>query len=307
MRTDVPAPGWTGRDDGPGPENLRWHNAVRPYTGEPGPGVVTIGFASDAGVVRNLGRPGAAAGPAALRAALAPLAVAEELHVEDAGDIVVEGDELEAGQARLAAAVAAALDAGRLPLVLGGGHEVAYGTYRGLAASARARGTRIAILNLDAHFDLRRAERPSSGTPFRQILAEAGDAVSYAVVGISEPSNTRALFDAAAEFGVAYLTDEQAQDARDVDRFVAGVLDAADVVYLTIDLDVLPAAVAPGVSAPAGFGVPLPIVAGVCRAVAAGGKLAVCDMAELNPVHDIDGRTARTGARLLHTVASSRP
>ena len=55
----------------------------------PTPATALIGFASDAGVVRNLGRPGAAAGPATLRGALGTLALAADLGVTDLGDVVV--------------------------------------------------------------------------------------------------------------------------------------------------------------------------------------------------------------------------
>ena len=87
-----------------------------------------------------------------------------------------------------------------------------------------------------------------------------------------------------------------------VGRFVAGFLADIDVLYLTIDLDVLPAAVAPGVSAPAAYGVPLPVISAVCRQVAQSGKLLHLDVAELNPALDIDGRTAKTAARLVDTL-----
>jgi formiminoglutamase len=75
-----------------------------------------------------------------------------------------------------------------------------------------------------------------------------------------------------------------------------------DAVYLTIDLDVLPASVAPGVSAPAAYGVPLPVISQVCRQVGASGKLLHLDVAELNPEFDIDGRTAKVAARLINTL-----
>ena len=63
-----------------------------------------------------------------------------------------------------------------------------------------------------------------------------------------------------------YLLDEDCTPEA-VHAFVADFLAEIDVLYLTIDLDVLPAAVAPGVSAPAAFGVPLPLIAAVCRQV----------------------------------------
>ncbi len=324
---DVPPQPWTGRFDGDGPEHRRWWQAVTPYaprraqsptvgpssagpdaaSARPGSSrpAVILGFGSDAGVRRNKGRPGAAAAPAAIRAALGPLAFHLGRDLHDAGDVTVAGDALEAGQARAGLAISSLLDAGQLPVVLGGGHETAFASYLGVAGSAAVReGLRVGVLNLDAHFDLRDEARPSSGTPFLQMAraeAAAGRELQYAVVGISEPNNTRALFRTAADLGVDYLLDEDCS-AEAAHTFVAAFLAQVDALYLTIDLDVLPASVAPGVSAPAAFGVPLPVISAVCRQVAASGKLLHLDVAELNPEFDVDGRTARVAARLINTL-----
>ena len=318
LTIDIPPQPWTGRFDGESDEHRRWWQAVSRYS--PGASgataaaratpdslrpAVLLGFASDEGVRRNKGRPGAALAPAALRAALGPLAFHLERTVSDAGDVAVSDGALEAGQARAGLAITSMLDAGRLTVVLGGGHETAFASYLGLAGSEAVRsGKRLGILNLDAHFDLREAPVPSSGTPFLQMAeaeAAAGREFRYAVVGISEPNNTRALFNTARRLGVSYLLDEDCEAER-VRTFVAEFLDGVDMLYLTIDLDVLPAAVAPGVSAPAAYGVPLAVISAVCRQVARSGKLLHVDVAELNPAFDIDGRTARVAARLVSTL-----
>lgn len=324
---------WEGRFDGDDAAHRRWWQAVTAYdggtagtrtegaagaagaesstgaTGAPGgedarPATL-LGFASDEGVRRNKGRTGAAAAPAAIRKVLAPLAFHLDRAVYDAGDVVVSGGDMEAGQERAGRAVAALLDAGQVTAVLGGGHETAFASYLGVAASAAVRGgKRLGILNLDAHFDLRDEPLATSGTPFLQMAraeAAAGRDFRYAVVGISEPNNTHALFDTARTLGVRYLLDEDCEAER-VRTFVAEFLAGIDVLYLTIDLDVLPAAVAPGVSAPAAYGVPLPVIAAVCRQVAWSGKLLHLDIAELNPALDVDSRTARVAARLLDTL-----
>jgi formiminoglutamase len=312
LSVDVPPQPWTGRFDGDSAEHRRWWQAVSAYmhgAGQPGnsvpPPAVILGFASDEGVRRNKGRTGAAAAPAAIRAALGPLAFHLDRTVSDAGDIVVAAGALEDGQARAGQAIAAMLDAGRLTVVLGGGHETAYASYLGVAGSETVRGgRRLGILNLDAHFDLRDEPLPSSGTPFLQMAqaeAAAGRDFRYAVVGISAPNNTRALFATAEQLGVQHLADEDCTGAQARD-FVARFLDSVDVLYLTIDLDVLPASVAPGVSAPAAYGVPLPVISAVCRQVAESGKLLHVDVAELNPSFDIDGRTAKVAARLVNTL-----
>lgn len=330
---------WTGRHDGEGPSHARWHELVAPAvapeadpatadgSAAAGEGAVAargpvaeqehialLGFASDEGVRRNAGRVGAAEGPTALRRALAPLALhgplgTGERALLDHGDAVTRGEDLETGQEEAAALLARALDAPgcRLAVVLGGGHETAWASYRGLQASRRMAGPdapRWGVLNLDAHFDLREAERPTSGTPFAQMALaerEAGRDLCYAVLGIAEPSNTNVLFERARELGVRWMTDLEVLDRGPggVAEFVEEFARDLDVLYLTIDLDVLPAATAPGVSAPAGLGVPLPLIATAVRTAASTGKLALLDVVELNPRLDQDQRTARAAARLI--------
>ena len=314
------AAAWTGRHDGDGPEHARWHQAVQVVPGAPGTDpdpasdhVTLLGFRTEEGVRRNRGRVGAADGPAALRRALSPMALHGPLArggvgLHDLGDAQTLGEDLEGGQAAAAALTSAALDraGSRLAVVFGGGHETAWSSYLGLVGSGlgpRA-GQRWGVLNLDAHFDLREEARPTSGTPFAQMAAaerEVGRALRYAVLGIAEPSNTAVLFERAAQLGVQWRTDEQclAAGAEGVTRFVEEFTAELDVLYLTVDLDVLPAAVAPGVSAPAAYGVPLPLIAAAVQAAAGSGKLALLDVVELNPSLDIDGRTARTAARLI--------
>jgi len=86
-----PAP-WTGRFDGDGAEHRRWWQAISPYSGGDAAArtrpAVVVGFCSDEGVRRNQGRVGAAAAPAAIRAALGPLAYHLDRSVFDAGDFL---------------------------------------------------------------------------------------------------------------------------------------------------------------------------------------------------------------------------
>ncbi|RLZ04125.1 formimidoylglutamase [Kocuria tytonicola] len=304
---------WSGRTDGDTPEHLRWHQKARPESGSQGsategPAVELIGFSCDEGVRRNKGRVGASEGPDALRAALAPLAMHADFGIHDAGTVVVPDRDLEGGQDTLGDQVARLLDTGNPVVVLGGGHDTAWGSYLGRTRSERLRGQRVGVLNLDAHFDLRQADEPSSGTPFLQMARadqESGRTFDYTVLGISEPNNTGVLFRTAEELGVEHLTDEQCAP-RLLDHVLATVermLERVDAVHLSIDLDVLPAAVAPGVSAPAGYGVPLETIQAVCHRVARSGKLVLVDVVELLPRMDVDGRTARAAARLITTLA----
>ncbi|WP_258364228.1 formimidoylglutamase [Halomonas sp. LBP4] len=303
---------WAGRED-PEPNSLRWHQVVEPLTVDSPAGVALLGFACDAGVARNQGRIGAAAGPRAIRKALAPLAWHRQAPVHDAGDVVGHGhggdDGMETAQKRLAECLAALLAAGHRPIVLGGGHEVAFGSWSGLARHLEAEGDEapsVGIVNLDAHFDLRDPSHLcSSGTPFAQIAAECqtrGWPFRYACLGVSRAANTRALFARAADLEVLVREDREITAtsleaiAAELDAFIAG----CDHLYLTIDLDVLPASEAPGVSAPASHGLSLPLIERLLERARDSGKLRLADIAELNPSFDIDGRTARAAARLIH-------
>lgn len=304
---------WQGRvDAAEGDLALRWHQVIQPWTPGSAPGIALVGFASDEGVRRNQGRVGAAGGPQALRQHLSNLPVRKCRSLLDAGTCHPEADDLEGAQEAYAERVTALLDQGCLPLGLGGGHEIAYGSFLGLAHHLLKREPRprIGILNLDAHFDLRSAEQASSGTPFRQAsewCAAQGWPFHYAVLGISLFANTEALFQRAQELGVWVRLDE-AMSPIDLPEALAELNDFAasvDHLYLTLCLDVLPAAVAPGVSAPAARGVALEVIERLLDAACGTGKVKLFDVAELNPALDEDGRTAKVAARLLGRVAEA--
>lgn len=300
---------WQGRVDAAEVGDARrWHQVVRPWHAGVPAGTALLGFACDAGVRRNQGRPGAADGPGALRRALAGLAWHASAPAWDAGDVVVGADALELGQRLLGEAAAELLGAGQRVIVLGGGHEVAYGSHLGLAAALD--GT-VGIINLDAHFDLR-AGPASSGTPFREIAeqcAAAGREFRYLALGINRDANTAALFDTARRLGARWILDEAiagwrlAEVRAELAAFIAGV----DHLHLSIDLDALPAAAVPGVSAPAARGVAPDLAELLIADVAASGRLRLADIAELSPALDIDGRSARVAARLAARLAVGYP
>lgn len=301
---------WQGRQD---PEDgelaLRWHDKVQawPLSGTAEPGVALVGFVCDEGVRRNKGRVGAAGAPLAIRTLLANSAWHLTRPVYDSGDLTCDDGDLDAAHARLAERVASLLDEGHFPLVLGGGHEVAFGSWSGLNRHLGGKG-RVGIINFDAHFDLRRkVEQASSGTPFFQIAEQCtaqGTPFHYACLGVAETANTQALFARADALGVWYVKDE-AMSERSLSALLSGLdcfIAQCDHIYLTIDLDVLPGAVMPGVSAPAARGVELAVIEPLVAHIRASGKLRLADLAEYNPNLDQDNRSARVAARLVHQL-----
>ncbi len=307
MKTDI----WHGRiDDYEEGMALRWHQLVRPLDQMDQPGVALLGICSDEGVRRNQGRHGARKGPNAIRRALAPLPWHLKRPLYDAGNLHCELSDLEQLSQLQADWVYRLLDQGHFPLLLGGGHEIAYGSFKGLQRflSGRVEGP-IGILNFDAHFDLRQDRQPSSGTPFLQIANYCRHhdlPFHYACLGISETANTQALFQRADNLQVRYLMDDElvgwklAAAEQLLEAFIAPLA----ALYLTIDLDVLPAATMPAVSAPAARGVSLEVLEALLEQARqlAGPRLRMADIAEYNPQLDIDSRGARVAARLCHRI-----
>ena len=301
---------WQGRIDNeqPAAQTTRLHQCIRH---QPAPGWQLLGFACDAGVARNQGRTGAAAGPQAIRQAAASLAWPASLRLHDHGDLLA-GESLDAAQRQFGQRVAEALAHGPV-LALGGGHETAWASGQGLLHWLQTHpGLRLGILNFDAHLDLRQpdGEEGSSGTPFYQLLRACrrqGQPVQYACLGLNRWANTALLRQRARDWGVWVVEDRHIREPRldalrqRLRRWLAGI----DVLHLSIDLDVLPGWEAPGVSAPAAHGVPLALLEPLVELAAASGKLKLADLAELNPQLDIDHRTARAAARLLAVLVQA--
>lgn len=311
---------WTGRTDThDGALGLRWHQAIQnldlskaiPTVASGDIAFAFLGFCCDEGVSRNMGRTGAVAGPGAIRTAMASFAhhLPEHIKLYDAGDVLCTNHKLEEAQEQLGRKIAALLAHGYRPLVLGGGHEIAFGHYLGLEQATE--GKTLGILNFDAHFDLRSyAQQSSSGTPFLQIADrchEKGNAFKYKVVGLQEYGNTRILFQAANRLGVKYTFAEEVHyhNLPQLTKSLHGFLDSVDKLYITVDMDVFAAGYAPGVSAVNALGLQPDVVLALLKMAAHSGKLLSIDIAELNPTHDIDNRTAKLAAGILYQVVSN--
>lgn len=303
---------WQGRDDSAEADNaLRLFQTVRvsPHFVPDRQGIALLGFACDEGVRRNQGRTGAAEGPQAIRQALASMAShAGHDRLVDMGNIRIEGQGLEAAQQALREAVCACQSRQMRTLVLGGGHETAFGHGAGVLDAFP--GERVAIINLDAHLDLRAAREASSGTPFRQlaVLCDAQQRqFSYCCIGVSRAANTQALWDEAAARQVrvvedlAVLNDFTGQVLPEIERQIAG----ADRIYLTLDLDVLPASEMAAVSAPAPLGIPLAQLLRIVEPLCRSGKLQAVDLVEFNPRFDPQGMAAKVAARLAWQIVYS--
>lgn len=307
---------WTGRiDQGETPElSKRLHQLIKPLSEADASGLAILGFCSDEGVRRNQGRVGAAQAPNQIRKLLAGIPWNSKQAVYEAGNVPCIAGDLETAHLQLANRVTQLLAHKHFPLVLGGGHEMAYGSWLGLAQhlAPTQSAPNIGIINFDAHFDIRTdANGCNSGTPFYQIAQSCkayGWPFQYCCLGVSEMANTQALFQRAQTWQVSYRLDKAmtlldlADSLLQIKQFIVG----CDHLYLSIDLDVLPASVAPGVSAPAARGVSLEVLEPLIALIRASQKLRLADIAEYNPHYDQDLQTARVAARLFYSITGEQ-
>lgn len=261
------------------------------------PQAVILGFPSDEGVRRNGGRPGAAEGPLAIRNALYRLApdprsaafAALLRRTRDLGDLEVSGD-VERDQQSLGEALSSYLMSGAFVVVLGGGHETSYGHFLGYAKS----GQSVDILNWDAHPDVRELVqgKAHSGSPFRQALEDpSGACRRYTVAGLEPSAVARAHLDFVERHGQAIWSQEISLDA--IALLYAA---AATPTLVSLDLDAISQAEAPGVSAPNAGGLSSRLWLDAAFQAGRSRSVTSADVVELNPRLDIDGHTARLAA-----------
>ena len=273
--------------------------------------VVLLGVPQDIGVRRNGGRPGAAAAPEAVRRALykfTPFAgdhlLSDFIALSDAGDMIAEGIDLEEIHERQRLVVAHLLSKGCVPVVIGGGHDIAWPDAAGFGAVHAEFG----VINIDPHTDVRPLVNglAHSGSPFRQMLE---DSELHVPAGAFAEFGTQRF--AVAQSHVRYVEDRgmhvvwyhDIRQAGFIPTFEATLTRVSDngrrPVYVSFDMDSVRSSDAPGVSAtaPVGFSADE-----ICRAAwlcGASPFVGMIDIAEVNPAYDADGRTAKLAALVL--------
>lgn len=256
-------------------------------------GYVLLGAPHDAG---SSFRPGARLGPKSIREMAASLSPCDErgadlsrLAAVDAGDLTLPGTAPQA-YGRIEEAVGRIVDAGAMPIVLGGDHAITVPAFTAVAK----RHPGISLLYLDAHPDL---YPEYDGDPYshacvvhRILELESVDGRRITQVGIR--ASTPAQREAAQAAGV------QTVHAWEVDGFSYAV---SGPVYLSVDIDVLDPAHAPGCGNPVPGGLSTRQLLDLLHGLA-GVELVGMDVVEVNPLLDPSGVTALAAVRVVTEV-----
>jgi arginase len=271
------------------------------------PRALIIGYALEMARVALLGLPwdehssfqrGAAGAPPLIRAAMrspssnlsteSGLDLGWEARFSDAGD--VEIPEGEGALAAIERVIGALASSGARVMALGGDHAITYPVLRAQAAAYPG----LTIVHFDAHPDLYdefEGDRLSHASPFARIMEEklAARLVQVGIRTLNAPQRAQI-----ARFGVELV---EMKDFRP-DLLIR----AAGPVYVSVDLDGLDPAYAPGVSHPEPGGLSTRDVLGVLQRLE--GQLIGADVVELNPQRDPDGTTARVAAKITKELVA---
>lgn len=290
---------WNGRLDSYEEIDLRlWQVVQEIKEAQEAGGICFVGYDTDDGVVRNLGRKGAESGSNAIRKAIQSFPQLKGLKVYDYRNL--EKKSVEEAQKEYSEKIADVLKKGIFPIGLGGGHDIAYGSYLGIRKAHPDK--KIGIINFDAHLDMRPYDKGrTSGTSFKEIMDNDKNA-QYAIVGFQKMGNTERLIKTAEAFNVLILEEECSEESiiKSLEEFVKKV----DIVYVTFCMDVFDASTAPGVSAPVVMGLDPKKGKRLLRFLMETEKVVCVDFAEVNPVYDIDNMTAKLAGCLIYEVMS---
>ena len=270
-----------------------------------------IGLPDDTGVKNVNGRIGAAGGPAAFRAFFEKLKgnPAVKNYLLDCGDVKPETT-IEATHQKVANSIADARLKSHFTIVVGGGHDL---VYPHLLAYKNGRDTskKTGCINIDVHLDLR-PDKPviTSGSPFYLALNSGIlEGENFVEFGIQEYANAEELFVFAETHKVNIVNFDDLRNGHAVSGFKKALqylTERCDEIVISLDLDALQAAFAPGVSAPAPEGFTPSEVVEMLRHAAENEKVTSLGIYELNPEFDIDGRTARLAAVCAYQFASQK-
>ena len=273
--------------------------------------IVIVGCPQDEGVKRSNGREGAAEAPKAIRRQfykLTPFGITAKIC--DLGDVAVN-DSLEVTHDNLTKTVTQILRDGKKVIVLGGGNDISYADGRAMAEVFGA-GNWLGV-NVDAHFDVRLADEPNSGTPYRQLLDEKLIRPDYFYETAYQPHFASPVYYRYLHnLNVNLISLDQLRSRETADLELRELVRQKFIghsesltAFFGFDLDAVRSSDAPGTSAPSPIGLRsgefLDIVDFAAKLV----NTKIIEFTEVNPKFDVDDRTAKLTAIAMHRFCTA--
>jgi agmatinase len=252
-------------------------------------------------------RSGASYGPRAIREATTlflpynatwDFDIQASLGLVDLGDCLTVVGNPEKTFERAQAELAQVLEAGAIPVVLGGDHSVTIPAVRAVADVRPGAG----LVLIDAHLDTATdvgGEILSNCCPVSRAIDAGFDPRKTVLVGIGGWMNPREELEYCREHGITviWLDDVWRMGTAAVVERVLEIAGGDDGLYLTVDVDAMDGAFGPGTSTPGPSGLTSREMLEIVRGVSAGGLLGL-DVVETAPSLEHGERTANMAARI---------
>ena len=286
--------------------------------------IAIIGAPVDMGVGN---RPGARYGPRAIRQAdywpkpaklsnlyhlsleVFPL---KEMNVVDFGDANCPPSSLEKSHEAIEKKVTEALDADAIPIVLGGDHSI---TLPSATAVAKKYGYgNVGMVHFDAHADTRESSYGDvligHGTPMRRLIESGAiPGKNFVQIGLRgpwpPPVDQKWMKDQGMRWHLMAEIEKKGFDAV-LEMAISEALDGPDKLYISVDVDVMDPAFAPGTGTPEPGGISsLELLRAIREIVLSKGMVAM-DVVEVAPVYDQPGDiTAQAAHRCIYEAISA--
>lgn len=224
-----------------------------------------------------------------------PLYDGRPIRTVDCGDIIGDFRDLTAHYVKAEAAIRKIRAAGAMPIVLGGDHGVPIPVLRGLDGDGP-----ITLIQIDQHLDWRQdvnGVTTGYSSPIRRAseMAHVGEIFQIGLHGTGSARIEEV--EAARAYGAHLVTSYEVHE-----RGMQAVLDripAGGRYYLTIDLDGIDPAIAPGVAGPCPGGLTFPQVRTLIHGLVGKGRVVGMDVVEITPRSDVNQITCITAGRFV--------
>ncbi|PFW92813.1 formimidoylglutamase [Bacillus pseudomycoides] len=267
----------------------------------------------------SISHSGACFAPKTIRAMLdaySTYAITEEHDMKesvlyDCGDITMHVTDIKESHARIAKTLGSLtkLNPQMVPIILGGDHSISFPSISGFASSKG----KVGIIQFDAHHDLRNLEDggPSNGTPFRSLLENDVIAGKQLVqIGIRNFSNARTYHEYAKEHGVKVYTMKHVREVAIKDIITESIeilrRQGVTAIYVSVDMDVLDQAFAPGCPAIGPGGMDSTTLLDAITTLGQEPLVQGMDIVEIDPTLDFRDMTSRVAAQVIMSFLLAR-
>lgn len=233
--------------------------------------------------------------------------ISSGIDIVDFGDVKVQHTDVLETHRRVEEVLTAISDCEIVPITIGGDHSLSYPTVKALM---NATDGQIGVINVDAHHDVRHSHggELSSGTPFRRALEDDSGSLShenFVELGIAGWHNSKYYLDWVRDNGGTVITAREIHQngvTSAARRALEIAADGTEAVFLSIDIDVLDAATAPGTSAPTPGGLESWQLLEIAYEIGKHDVVSAFDLHEVAPPLDVRDVTSMIGAAVVTQI-----